>query len=175
MPLYSLFLWLCNSHTISGRVYFKLISEHNRETDEEQDNDDNDNDHRQLQQQDDNNHQLLGNNHHPYHHQLNRQTPIVVLLCTERVTLFQIISSRYDDNILQSLYASRQTTTMITKNTNNKNNGNATKSELKWNEFFHAILTGELLHQNISIGLSLLLFICYLLVLIYYTYHSVST
>src|SRR5699024_4931671 len=99
------------------------------------------------------------NNNHRRRSDDNSNTPIIVRLRTKRVSLFSIITSRYDD-MLESLQAYRLS---------------SSAKQLTWKEFFQSILACNLLHQNLSIGLSLLLFIGYLLLMAFLTYHSVSS
>ena len=80
--------------------------------------------------------------------------PLIVQLETKRISLLKIINNRYDD-LLQSLTRYRQMAN--------------SSGELKWNEFIMSVLTGQRIHQNLSIGLSLSFFIGYLLFNVYFS------
>ena len=175
MPLYTLILWLLNSRTISGQVYLKVIdtssssspsfSSSHSSSNVDQINPENNHHNRQRQRRQSSRAQRTMSSS-PRMNSSNSTTmntsapsPMIVRLQTKRISLLSIISSRYDD-MLQSLQAYRLS---------------SSAKQLTWNEFFQSILSGRLLHQNLSIGLSLLLFIGYLLLIVYFALNSVST
>lgn len=174
MPLYTLILWLLNSRTISGQVYLKVIdtsssssssSSSPSSSNVNQINPENNHHNRQRQRRQSSRAQRTMSSS-PRMNSSNSTTmntsapsPMIVRLQTKRISLLSIITSRYDD-MLQSLQAYRLS---------------SSAKQLTWNEFFQSILSGRLLHQNLSIGLSLLLFIGYLLLIVYFALNSVST